>query len=86
MPGTLDRYLADSGWTSQQTAAVAPTRHDNLDAPLPGDRGAHGVFDEDARYSSAFMWASTHRRWLAGAAMLLAGLAVAGYRIRTGRR
>ncbi|MGQ0701939.1 MAG: SDR family oxidoreductase [Gemmatimonadales bacterium] len=87
MPGALDRYLAAAGWSSQQTASVPPNRRDNLDAPLPGDRGAHGVFDQEARARSLAIWAAMHRGWLAaGAALALAGLAAAGYRARIGRR
>jgi NAD(P)-dependent dehydrogenase (short-subunit alcohol dehydrogenase family) len=53
-PGFLDRYLARHAWESQITEdlpAGHPHRHerDNLDAPIPGDRGAHGPFDARAR-------------------------------------
>jgi NAD(P)-dependent dehydrogenase (short-subunit alcohol dehydrogenase family) len=49
-PGLLDRYLARTGYDAQQTAEpVEPGRPDNLDGPLPGDRGVHGRFDAEAR-------------------------------------
>jgi NAD(P)-dependent dehydrogenase (short-subunit alcohol dehydrogenase family) len=51
IPGWLDGYLAKNAWQSQETEALPPghpARH-NVDAPLPGDRGAHGPFDARAR-------------------------------------
>src|SRR5205823_7736774 len=43
--GLLDRYLAMTGYDSQQTDRPAdPNRPDNLWQPLPGDHGAHGRF------------------------------------------
>jgi len=54
IPGLLDRYLARTGYDSQQT----DQRHDvdepsNLWKPLPGDHGAHGRFDDRAHRRSA---------------------------------
>lgn len=49
-----------------------PGRPDNLWAPLPGDRGAHGRFDRDARARSPQLWIATHRGWLTAAAAALA--------------
>jgi NAD(P)-dependent dehydrogenase (short-subunit alcohol dehydrogenase family) len=69
-PGLLDRYLARTGYDSQQTEAlVEPDRPDNLADPLPGDRGAHGIFDAEARSRSVQFLALAHRRLLAGAAV-----------------
>jgi NAD(P)-dependent dehydrogenase (short-subunit alcohol dehydrogenase family) len=48
-PRLLDHYLARRGYDGQQTAEPAEPRPDNLDAPLPGDHGAHGPFDDQAR-------------------------------------
>src|SRR5688572_1342694 len=50
IPGLLDHYLAKVAWDGQTTRVLPPGhpiehREDNLDAPLPGDRGAHGPFD-----------------------------------------
>jgi NAD(P)-dependent dehydrogenase (short-subunit alcohol dehydrogenase family) len=79
VPGLLDRYLARSGYDSQQTGEPEdPDRPDNLWAPLDGaagrDFGAHGAFDEQARSRSAQQWASHHASALAvGAAVLAAG-------------
>ena len=52
-----------------------PDRPDNLFAPLPGERGAHGRFDARARDFSPELWASKNCGWLAvGAAGVLCGL------------
>jgi hypothetical protein len=52
-----------------------PDRPDNLWDPVPGDRGAHGAFDDRARTWSPELWASKNKHWLAaagaGAAALL---------------
>ncbi|NHC47614.1 SDR family oxidoreductase [Motilibacter aurantiacus] len=49
-PGLLDRYLGRSGLESQQVDEPEEQgRPDNLYAPLPGDHGAHGVFDGQAK-------------------------------------
>ena len=74
-PGLLDRYLARSGYEAQQTGErVDSDRPQNLWEPLPGDRGAHGVFDDEARTGSLQLWLSMHRRVViaAGAAALAA--------------
>lgn len=45
-PGLLDRYLARTGYDSQQLAEpLGSGRTDNLFEPRPGDHGAHGRFD-----------------------------------------
>jgi short-subunit dehydrogenase len=80
MPGFLDRYLAKHAWSAQETDRLPPghaLKHerDNLDAPLPGDRGAHGVFDARARASSSRWWLRSHRGWIAAALALAAALA-----------
>lgn len=72
----LDRYLARTGYAGQQDSEpVPPDRKDNLYAPLPGDFGAHGRFDAQARKYSTQFWISRHRLPLAlGALAALAGL------------
>jgi NAD(P)-dependent dehydrogenase (short-subunit alcohol dehydrogenase family) len=61
-PGLLDRYLASSGYRSQQTDEPEPlTRADNLWEPAPGDHGAHGRFDARARRYSPQLWLTEHR-------------------------
>jgi NAD(P)-dependent dehydrogenase (short-subunit alcohol dehydrogenase family) len=76
-PRLADRYLAWSGYDSQQTdEPVEPDRRDNLWAPLPGDHGAHGAFGPRARSWSWQLWATRHRGWIAAAAAgVVAGLA-----------
>jgi NADP-dependent 3-hydroxy acid dehydrogenase YdfG len=78
-PGLLDRYLGRIGYRSQQTdRPVPPGRPDNVDAPLPGDRGAHGDFDARARARSSEQWLRRHR--LALAAAVGAGLGLLRWR------
>jgi hypothetical protein len=74
-PGLLDRYLATSGYESQQTSEPEdPDRPHNLWEPLSGDHGAHGRFDARASESSPQMWVTTHRGATMG--MMLAAGAV----------
>jgi NAD(P)-dependent dehydrogenase (short-subunit alcohol dehydrogenase family) len=64
--GLIDRYLARNGYESQQTEEpVEPSRQDNLWEPLPGDRGAHGEFDDKASDFSPHLWMNTHRQLMA---------------------
>jgi NAD(P)-dependent dehydrogenase (short-subunit alcohol dehydrogenase family) len=52
--GLLDRYLARSGYDSQQyNGPEFPDRPNNLLEPVPGDHGAHGAFDNGAKSWSA---------------------------------
>jgi short-subunit dehydrogenase len=72
-PWLADRYLARTAFDSQQTdEPVSPDRTSNLFETVPGDRGAHGIFDEQAHERSPQLWATKNRGWLA-----LAGVAVA---------
>ena len=88
IPGWIDRYLARTGYKSQQTdEPVAEGAPNNLWQPLPGDAGAHGRFDALARSFSATMWLTRHRAWLVplfGGALF--GASVAMWRSRSGRR
>lgn len=75
VPGSLDRYLARNGYLGQLSAEpVEPDRQDNLWAPLPGDLGARGRFDDRARRTSLELQLATHRPALA--ALLVALLSV----------
>ncbi len=82
IPGLLDRYLARTGFTSQQTDEPRdPDQPANLWRPADGkdghDFGAHGRFDDRAHAHSPQLWAAQHRGVLAmaaGAALGLAGL------------
>jgi hypothetical protein len=68
VPALLDRYLARTGFDSQQTDEPVGPRPDNLFVPLdtpPGaDRGAHGRFDEQAHGRSWQVWTAQHGRRL----------------------
>jgi short-subunit dehydrogenase len=56
-PGLLDRYLGRTGYEAQQTDEPEdPDRPDDLWQPVPGDRGAHGRFDDRARGWSLQRW------------------------------
>jgi short-subunit dehydrogenase len=78
IPALLDRYLARTGFDSQQTGQqVGADRPDNLFEPADHDRdyGAHGVFDDRAHGRSLQLWMSQHAGWTAaGAAACAAGL------------
>jgi NAD(P)-dependent dehydrogenase (short-subunit alcohol dehydrogenase family) len=81
----LDRYLARTGYGSQQTTdPVASERPNNLWQPLDasgeGDRGAHGAFDATSHRRSPQMWVSEHAR-LVTATTVAGVLGVAGTRI-----
>jgi NAD(P)-dependent dehydrogenase (short-subunit alcohol dehydrogenase family) len=85
-PRLVDRYLAAAGYAAQQTdTPVEPDRRDNLFAPVPGDRGAHGTFDARARRFSLQFWLTRHRASIASAAALGLVAFVAG-RARARRR
>ena len=75
-PAALDRYLASTGYESQQTTEPEPPdRPDNLWEPVPGDHGAHGSFGDRATSTCPQLWAATHRSVTVAA--LLTGAAVA---------
>jgi NAD(P)-dependent dehydrogenase (short-subunit alcohol dehydrogenase family) len=77
LPGLGDRYLAQTGYDAQQTDdPVDPDRPHNLWEPLPGDHGAHGRFDAEAKSNSVQLWLNTHRAAVAGAAALGVGAAL----------
>jgi NAD(P)-dependent dehydrogenase (short-subunit alcohol dehydrogenase family) len=72
-PGLLDRYLGRTGPRSQQTREpLDRDRPFNLYEPVPGDHGAHGVFDSEAKSRSPQAWASRHRRALTAVVTLAA--------------
>ncbi|MDQ3877716.1 MAG: SDR family oxidoreductase [Actinomycetota bacterium] len=78
VPGLLDRYLARTGFDSQQMDEPEdPARPFNLWEPVVGDKSAHGDFDSKAHPRSFQLWAATHR-WatLGGAALVGAAAAM----------
>jgi NAD(P)-dependent dehydrogenase (short-subunit alcohol dehydrogenase family) len=59
--GLGDRYLARTGFDSQQTDQLAdPNRPNNLWQPLPGDHGAHGRFGSRSWSRSQQAWVNEH--------------------------
>lgn len=77
-PGLLDKYLAKSGFQSQQTSEPEdPARQDNLWEPVDADedRGAHGHFDSRSHSFSVQTWADLHRGVLGAVVGSAAGLA-----------
>ncbi len=82
-PGILDRYLAKTGFKSQQTGAAKPANQPaNLWAPADEKRdfGAHGEFDAEATPRSFQLWASRHHGLLAAGGSALAATALAVWR------
>jgi NAD(P)-dependent dehydrogenase (short-subunit alcohol dehydrogenase family) len=91
-PGVLDRYLARTGFSSQQIDRPEPDagRAPNLWKPADGANGydhtAHGSFDDRSSKRSVQLWASEHHGPLAAAAGVIAATVVAvGARV-TARR
>ncbi len=79
-PAVLDRYLARTGYGSQQTSqAVEPGRPDDLLQPVDGtggtDHGARGIFDDRSHDRSPQLWLAQHARASSG---VVAGVVVAG--------
>ncbi|HEX5119765.1 MAG TPA: SDR family oxidoreductase [Pseudonocardiaceae bacterium] len=88
-PGLLDRYLARTGFDSQQTDRPRdPRQPANLWAPADGrdghDFGAHGVFDDRSTTRGTQLWASQHHGLLAAAGGLIAAAGLV-LRIRSGK-
>jgi NAD(P)-dependent dehydrogenase (short-subunit alcohol dehydrogenase family) len=86
-PGLLDRYLARTGFKSQQAARPAdPDRPANLWAPADGrggrDFGARGSYDSRTTDRSVQVWLSQHHGLLAAVGGAVAGLAALGLRRR----
>jgi hypothetical protein len=80
IPGLLDRYLARVGYAAQQAPwPIEPNRGDDLFSPLPGDKGAHGEFDAEARARSASVWLGLRRRPIA-VGLAAAALGTLGWR------
>ncbi|MBL7490544.1 SDR family oxidoreductase [Frankia sp. AgB1.9] len=82
-PGVLDRYLARTGFSAQQTdASHDPAAPGNLwkpadapDAPGGHDFGAHGTFDDRAHRDDPQLWASQHHATLAATTTAVAAVA-----------
>jgi NAD(P)-dependent dehydrogenase (short-subunit alcohol dehydrogenase family) len=78
-PGLLDRYLARTGFDSQQTQQSKPEDQpanlwEPADGPNGRDFGAHGLFDDRSHARSPQVWASQHHGTVAAiGAGLVAG-------------
>jgi short-subunit dehydrogenase len=83
VPGLLDRYLAKTGYDSQQTQQQGERdRPDNLFDPSPGHFDARGEFGERA-WSRAWWWrVAAHRQLLGGAGAAAAAVTFATRRNR----
>ncbi|MFC1415816.1 SDR family oxidoreductase [Streptacidiphilus cavernicola] len=88
-PGLLDRYLARTGFSSQQDDRPQDPGHPtNLWEPADGKGGhdytAHGSFDDRATNRSPQLWASQHHGVLAlgAAGLVVAATVLAGARGR----
>jgi NAD(P)-dependent dehydrogenase (short-subunit alcohol dehydrogenase family) len=89
-PGFLDHYLARKAYSGQMLDEPKdPDRPSNLFHPVPGDHGAHGMFDDRSRHRSplaragAALGAPASVRVALGAGLL----ALAGYGlVRAARR
>jgi short-subunit dehydrogenase len=82
-----DRYLARTGFDSQQTKKpLEPDRPDYLFSPLDDDvdHGEHGPWDDTAKTRSPQLWLNLHRGAL-GAAALATGATLALGRARARR-
>jgi NAD(P)-dependent dehydrogenase (short-subunit alcohol dehydrogenase family) len=76
LPGLGDWYLARTAVDGQQMHdPVNGDRPDNLFAPVPGDHGAHGRFDDEAKPRSTQLWLTTHKGVLAAGAGVAAAVA-----------
>ncbi|MEU4679130.1 SDR family oxidoreductase [Micromonospora sp. NPDC023737] len=86
-PGLLDRYLARTGYSSQQTAQPAdPDRPANLWQPADGphgrDFGTCGSFSSRSHSHSPQAWLSRHRRLLTAAGVGAAAVGAVAWRSR----
>ena len=83
-PGLLDRYLAKTGFSAQQTKDKQdPDAPRNLWEPadIERDFGAHGAFDDQSRSNDPQLWASHHHGLIGG----VCAAAVAGAAVLVGR-
>ncbi|TDX28419.1 short-subunit dehydrogenase [Modicisalibacter xianhensis] len=88
-PGLMDRFLARTAVSGQQTAeSEDPDRPDNLWQTVKGDMGARGRFSRESHDDSYQLWMTTNRAkvgMIAGAAVL-AGVALCATRQRRHHR
>jgi len=73
MPGYLDRLLARTAWSGQQSDEPEEERPDNLFEPVPGGYAAHGRFDARATRNAPALWAAEHSEAIGIGAGVVAG-------------
>lgn len=77
-PRIADRYLAHTAVDGQQTEIpIDPRRANYLYEPLPGERGSHGIFDDESTRRSCVWWLTRHR-----ASVALIGAAAGAFALR----
>lgn len=83
-PWFLDWYLARTGVKGQLSDADGPRYGSNVETPQDdvADRGAHGMFDDQATSHDPWSWISMHRVGIASATAAVA----AGLLLRLARR
>lgn len=70
-PSYADWVLARKGYDGQMTDVPEdPERKNNLWDPVPGDHGAHGTFNKQAKSESLLTWISLHKEAIAAASSL----------------
>jgi len=69
---------------SVELEPVDPDRPDNLWEPLPGDRGAQGIFDAEAKPRSIEFQLAKRRGILAAGAAAVAAVAAGAMRVARG--
>jgi hypothetical protein len=83
-PGLLDRYLARTGFSAQQTKDKQdPDAPRNLWEPADDERdfGPHGIFDDQSKSKDPQLWASHHHGLVGG----ICAAAAAGAAVLAGR-
>lgn len=82
-PSLVDRYLALTGYASQQTdEPIEPDRKDNLFESVPGPYGAHGVFDDRSTNFSPQLQLTTHQGLVAAIGVAAAAIGGMVYLMR----
>ena len=77
-PGLLDWYLSKKGYSAQLAQEPKPSDAPaNLFHTVPGEYGAHGRFDSQAKSSSWEFFTSRHRDAVMGGLLALGGLVAA---------
>jgi len=84
VPGLLDRYLGRTGYKAQQIIDEPrdPNAPNNLYEPVAGAHSTRGKFDDRSRHTSAEVFVSMHRAWVALGAAVLVGAGVVAFGAR----